>query len=306
MKRILVALIFLMSLSAHAQISLWPTIPFMRGADLCQFQEAYGQTRQQTMREAADVAYDFLLSGHYGNAVQLLYRLNDLVTRNRQLATQGNGLDVTLESTLHGYVDRLYVQYKPREKKIQFSHARPLMDVIARQERQVDEALLNRLTGFAYGTYSYAPGCAGDLLVTLTVVSKGGRTETFMAQNKPQLVMGDIASRMFEAYQRTTFPTTLRIRTRTLKLLGGLNNSVDRARTTEQAEVACATLDGRLPTKDEYEAISLYGDWSGGVSLNNGTWALAGGFVYHAPFRTHPVRQPWEVNAEEYLYYCVQ
>lgn len=306
-----IALIFICQ-KTYADLSLWPTIPFVRGADLCQFSEAYGETRSQTMRDSADIAMRFLRSGASGyEALDMLVALDQLVDKNRSLAIQGYGLDVTLESSLRGYVDQLYRQLKPRTKKILFTHAVPLVELVdtyraGQRPGRFDQSLLARLTGFAYGTYSYAPGCRGDLMVTLTIITRGGETETFMAQNKPNLVMGDLASRLFEAYQRTTFPSTLRIGARTVTLLGGMNGSVDRVRSTDQAEVACETLDARLPTKEEYEAISLYGDWSGGVSLNDGTWALAGNKVYHAPFRTHPVREPWEVNAEEYLYYCLR
>ncbi|MBY0518123.1 MAG: hypothetical protein K2P81_14540 [Bacteriovoracaceae bacterium] len=312
MKFTLFVTTLLLAFSAQAQISLWPTIPFVRGADLCQFSESYGQSRQQTLQAAAGIARQFLQFGASGReALQMLMKLDELVDKNRQLATQGFGLDVTLESTLRGYTDDLYRRLNPRQKKILFTQSAPLAELVqtyrdGQRPGWINNEMLDLLSGFAYGTYSYAPGCRGELVVTLTVITKGGKTETFMATNKPEYVMGDIASRMFEAYQRTTFPTTLRYRDSKITLLGGLNGSVDRARTTEQAEMACETLDARLPTKEEYEGISMYGDWSGGVSLNDGTWALAGGLVYHAPFHDYPVRKPWEVNETEYLYYCVK
>ena len=312
MKLLALLALSLTSLGAHAQLSLWPTIPFVRGADLCQFSESYGQTRQETIRESAGLAMDLMSSGATGaEALRILVKLDELVDKNRELARRGYGLDVTLESSLRAGVDELYRQLTPRSKKILFTHAAPLVEVVdairaGQRPGRLDNALLERLSGFAYGSYSYAPGCRGDLLVTLTVITHGGVTQTFSAQNRPERVMGDIAARLFEAYQRTSFPTTLRVRNRQLTIVGGLNGSVDRARSTEQAEMACETLDARLPTKEEYEAISLYGDWSGGISLNDGTWALAGNRVYHAPFHTMPVRQPWEVNATEYLYYCVR
>lgn len=312
MKFLALTLTALTSFSAFAQLSLWPTIPFVRGADLCQYQEAYGQARQQAINESARIAENFLYAGASGReAVAMLLKLDELVDKNRQLAIQGYGLDVMLENTLRSYTDDLYRRLKPREKKILFTNAVSLVDqleAIRNGQRQgtLTNEMLKKLSGFAYGTYSYAPGCKGDLLVTLTVLSKDGRTETFMAQNKPSFVMGDIASRMFEAYQRTSFPTTLRIGARTLSLVGGLNGTVDRVRSTKQAEVACESLDARLPTEAEYEAISAYGDWSGGVSLNDGTWAMENDRVYHAPFRSMPVRNTWEVNETEYLYYCVK
>ena len=311
MKAIIGLWTLLVSTSALAQVSLWPTIPFSRGADLCQFSEAYGQTREQAMRQSVQLATQLMRSGAYGSeAFAILARLDEQVDKNRELAIRGNGLDVTLEASLHASVDTLYRQLTPRVKKIQFTHAEPLASAVTAYRlghtRQQNPELLPLLNSFAYGTYSYAPGCRGDLLVTITVITQGGRSETFKAQNRPERVMGDIAARMFEAYQRTTFPTTLRIRQNTITLVGGLNGSVDRARSPEQAEWACESLDARLPSAQEYEAISLYGDWSGGVSLNDGVWALPEGKIYIAEFRQMPVREPWESNATEYLYYCIR
>ena len=31
--------------TVQAATWLWPTVPFVRGSDLCQFQDAFGQTR---------------------------------------------------------------------------------------------------------------------------------------------------------------------------------------------------------------------------------------------------------------------
>lgn len=309
--RIAVALAFTATV-AHADISLWPTIPFVRGADLCQYSEAYGSTRQETIRQSASVALEFMRSGATGGeALKLLTALNKQVDKNRALAVQGQGLDVMLESTLRAGVDELYRQLTPRTRKIQFTHAAPLAELVRdyqnnQRPMELDSTMLRRLSGFAYGTYSYAPGCRGDLVVTLTIITKGGKTDTFSAQNKPERVMGDIAARLFEAYQRTTFPATIRVGRTNLTIVGGINGFIDRARSPELAEAACDSLDARLPTDKEYEIASLYGSWSGGVSLNQGTWALANGYIYHAAFTTMPVRRPWEVNETEFLYYCVR
>src|SRR5690606_38219098 len=102
-------------------VSLWPTIPFIKGADLCQYQDAYGRTRSEMTQEMAQMASDFMRSGATGaEALELLVAIDALIDKNRRLAVQGYGLDVTLEATLKSYIDGYYQQLRPREKKITF------------------------------------------------------------------------------------------------------------------------------------------------------------------------------------------
>ena len=119
--------------------------------------------------------------------------------------------------------------------------------------------------------------------------------------------MSKIASQIFTEFQRTKFPSTVKIGDKTLTLVGGLNGSVDRASSTLTAEESCEAKSARLPTQFELEILNGMGDWSGGVSLNHEVWALSDGKVY-APDLTlpSPVRNVWEVNVSEFLYYCVK
>ena len=93
--------------------------------------------------------------------------------------------------------------------------------------------------------------------------------------------------------------------------MGCLPNGVllnfDEVSDLKVAELACETLGARLPEARELELINAYGDWSGGVSLNQAVWALPGGMVFHPGLRNpSPVRHPWEVNANSFKYYCVR
>jgi hypothetical protein len=48
---------------AAAPLSLWPTIPFVRGQDLCQFQDAYGKSRSELAQEMTGLLKDLLSYG---------------------------------------------------------------------------------------------------------------------------------------------------------------------------------------------------------------------------------------------------
>lgn len=76
-----------------------------------------------------------------------------------------------------------------------------------------DPLLIRGLTGVAYGTYSYAPSCKGDLLVTVHVDLSCGHTYHFQAQGFPEQVMQSIGVQIFETFQRTQFPPKLKLAT---------------------------------------------------------------------------------------------
>ena len=66
---------------------------------------------------------------------------------------------------------------------------------------------MSRVKGFAWGTYSFALNCLGDLLVTLHVVLPRGETVNFQAQGRPEQGMSGIAMQMVRHFQRTSLPT---------------------------------------------------------------------------------------------------
>ncbi|MCX7978564.1 MAG: hypothetical protein N2578_06125 [Bdellovibrionaceae bacterium] len=295
------------------RVDIWPTIPFIRGADLCAYKDAFGQSRSEYMRSMVRLATEFMFGGARGReALSLLVQFNELYDRNVALATQYHYLDVTLESTLKAYLDNLYRDIQPRTRKVSFTQVSDLLTLVhvvknGKRDGYLDEEQLQKLDYIAYGTYALAPDCRGSIQVTLHLVGKNGETRTYLAQGVPATVMSQIAARLFEDFQRTRFPSTLRVGNKTLELVGGLNGSVDRVMHPRLAEQACATLQARLPNRLELEIINSYGDWSGGVSFSGRVFAYPGGKVYHPRLQNpDPVREVWEVNAEEYLYYCVR
>jgi hypothetical protein len=295
------------------RVDIWPTIPFVRGADLCNISDAYGQTRNEYMDGMVRRAQDLMYGGAYGvEALSMLREFNSLYDRNQALATRYQYLDVTLESTLKAYLDSYYRNLRPKVKKVSFQNVNDLLAIVrATSEGQRDGGLnremLLKLDYIAYGTYAMGPNCRGDIQVTLHLVGRDGSSESFVATGQPGTVMSKIATEIFSKYQRTQFPAEIKVGSNKLTIVGGLNNSVDEVSAPELAEEACATLEARLPTRLELELIDSYGDWSGGVTLGEKAWAMPNGKVYHPLLRNpSPVRERWEVNDKTFLYYCVR
>lgn len=288
------------------RVDIWPTIPFTRGADLCRYSDAYGQTRMQYMNQMMKLASGFDSAG-----AGALIAFNDLYEKNLALASQ-TSFDVTLEATLKAYTDSYFRNLQPKIKKLSFTDTTDILSIIqnaqAGQVPALDQATLDRIDYIAYGTYALAPNCQGDMQVTLHLVGKDGQTESFVGTGRVDTVMSQIASEIFVRFQRTQFPSAIKVGNKWLTLVGGFNDSVDHAPTSKIAEAACATLDARLPTEQELEILNVYGDWSGGVSLNNKVWALSNGYIYVPYMRNpSPVRQQTEMTlSEDVLYYCVK
>jgi hypothetical protein len=300
-------------LPADGRIDIWPTIPFVRGADLCKYADAYGRTRSEYMSDMVTHAENLMYAGAKGKeALQLLSAFNQLYDRNQAIAIRHQYLDVTLESTFKAYMDQYYRDLRPRIKKLSFQHVNDIMNVVNAAKRgqrdgYLDNNLLNKLDYIVYGTYALAPNCRGDIQVTLHMIGRDGTSESFEGTGHPSTVMSQIASEIFTLYQRTSFPSVVKVGRRHIELIGGFNGSVDVASSPEIAEQACETLGGRLPNQMELELLDGYGDWSGGVSINDKVWAMANGNVYHPRLRNPtPVRHRTQVNDTSFLYYCVR
>lgn len=297
---------FSASIPADGTVDIWPSIPFVRGADLCRYRDTYSQTRTQYMAQMVRWATQFSYGG-----VEALIAFNDLYDKNLDIASQNNYLDVTLESTFKAYLDSYYRNLRPRVKKISFTTAADILNVIraaaAGRAPTVDSATLAKLDFMAYGTYTLAPNCQGDIQITLHLVGKKGETESFVAQGRPEVVMSQIASQIFTQFQRTQFPSSIKVGNSILTLVGGLNSSVDKTISSLVAEQSCETLESRLPNQVELEILNSYGDWSGGVTLGDKVWAMSNGKVYAPLLRNPtPVRDERDVNADELFYYCVK
>ena len=298
---------------SEAPYYLWPTILFVKGQDLCQFEEGYGATRKEQVNEMAAQLKDLMRHGASSReGMEALFNLDALIDKNRGQAKSGSRMDITLEASLKAYLDHMYLGFNPNDIKLQFVDPSPLSELIVRlrdQERRdsVDLQQLSLLSGIAWGTYSYGPGCHGDILVTIHIELNNGMTVSFQAQGKPESVMSAIAADIVRHFQRTTFPTVVMMGDKALVLLGAAGKPINVAPTPQIAERSCVLIKARLPTVDEYEFLSILGDWNNGVSLDHMLWALSGNRVLNPNTRNpSPVRTPAEVNHMPVNFYCVR
>ncbi len=316
MKKIVFGVLFsLMSCTAWSQNNtyLWPTILFVKGQDLCQFEESYGSTRIEQINEMTGQLKDLMrLGATTQEGVNALLNLDAMSDRHRAQSTSGARLDVTLEASLKAYLDRMYLGFNQNDIKLQFFNSGPLSELVKnlrahQRQESLDVQQLSVLSGLAWGTYAYGPGCKGDLLVTLHIQLINGTGVSFQAQGKPEMVMSYIAADMVRYFQRTTFPTVVVMGEKSLILVGTAGSPINTAPNPVIAEKSCALIKARLPTLDEYEFLSIKGDWNNGVSLDHKLWAMAGNRVLNPDARNPtPVRTHADNNYEPVSFYCVR
>ena len=295
-------------------INVWPYIPFVRGKDLCQYHDAYGRTKSEQMAEVANTVKGLLREGmDPRNIVNLLYAMDDQINQQRRVAGSSPGMDVMLAGTLKASLDRVYRDRKPQTRRFNFFNTAPINELMHQmrdpQKPAVWDPLVMRgLSGVAYGTYSYAPSCQGDLLVTFHVELSCGNTYHFQAQGFPEQVMQSIGQQMFETFQQTQFPSKVKMGGKLLELVGSPGAAIGRAPSPRSAEMACKAIQARLPTEEEYEYLSNLGDWNGGVTCSrNKLWAMAGNMVMAPDLpNPSPVRPVSEFPGQHFSYYCVR
>lgn len=296
-----------------APVALWPTLPFVRGQDLCQYQDAYGRTRAQQSNDMARLLADLIRAGaDPKQAPELLQTMDKLIDQGRQRATGGFGMDVLLEGSFKAALDRVYEQHRPRVRKVSFFNPTALNElvrVLRAQQRQgsLEASQLSGLTGVAWGTYAYSPGCKGDVLVTLHIETRTGQTFNYQARGMPESVMGLIAFQVFSQFQKTQFPSQVMHLGKTLELLGAPGNVLGTTNSPRKAEYACECMQARLPTVGEYIYLNELGNWNGGVYSAKGLWALSQERVM-APEMPNPsiVRSIKEFQSPEIHYFCVR
>jgi hypothetical protein len=316
MKKISIGLLFgFLSFMAWSQSStyLWPTILFVKGQDLCQFEESYGTTRIEQVNEMTGQLKDLMRYGATtSEGVSALLNLDAMTDRQRAQATAGNRMDVTLEASLKAYLDRMYLGFSPSDVKLKFFNPGPLGELIKnlrehQRQDKLDVQQLSVLSGIAWGTYAYGPGCKGDVLVTVHIELVNGTGVSFQAQGKPETVMSAIAADMVRYFQRTSFPSVVMMGDKSLILVGTAGSPVNTAPNPVIAERSCALIQARLPTLDEYEFLSVKGDWNNGISLDHKLWAMSGNRVLNPDTRNPtPVRTPADTNHEAVSFYCVR
>lgn len=309
--------LLLVSLSPQAyaaeKITLWPTVYFLRGQDLCQYQDAFGSSRNDMLTQSVGHVRDLMsLGSTTQDAVNAIVQLDDLIDKNKAMAVAGDGMDITLEATLKASINAVSRNVNPQNTRLQFSNPAPILEMIhtLKDKKRLDStdlAMLNKVRAFVWGTYSYSPGCKGDILVTLHVELPKGETLSFQDQGRPENVMTKLALQLVRHFQKTDFPTVVMMGAKELVLVGAPGTSINQAPNSEQASVACKMINARLPTPAEYEYLSILGDWNGGVSLGHVFWALAGNMVFTPDTRNpSPVRTHADVHYASVNFFCVK
>ncbi len=311
----LIAILFCLPAWAdhYSPITVWQTVPFIRGQDLCQFQEAYGSTAQENHKNLSLHLIQLLNAGaDPEQLVDLLNALDRNTQINRQRAAAGKGMDVLLEGSLKASLDAHYTKFQPRQRNITFFNPAPIYALardLREEKRQgyLDPSMLGKLNAMAWGTYSYAPTCKGDLLVTLHIQASSGRTYSYQAKGRPDQVMVAISSQLFAEFQHTQFPSKVKMGNRTLELVGAPGVPISHTTSASAAERTCQSIQARLPTAEEYEFMSNLGDWNQGVRTIGRVWALANKMVLAPDLpNPSPIRTEIEVRAHEIYYYCVR
>lgn len=310
------ALLSFPMIASAKSANIWSSIPFIRGANLCQYNQAFSQTRSEYMHDMTSMASELMQTGAKGKeALEMLVTFDALYDKNVRLATRAKYLDVTLESTLKSYLDSYYRTLPVRDRKVRFRHMNDIRTIVSainngQRVGHIPADSYSIVDYIAYGSYSFAPNCNGNIQVTITLVGENGFTKNFQGLGQPSIVMSQIASRIFEEFERTQFPTSINLNGRNLTLLGSPNGSVGETFNPNDAMRTCRYMGGRLPNATELEMISAYGDWNGGVGIGNSVWAIAQGssaMVYHPGLRNpSPVRNMSEVNTRRFKYYCVK
>jgi predicted DNA-binding transcriptional regulator AlpA len=236
-------------------------------------------------------------------ALNALLAFNSMYDQIQYNAIANNNIGLTLESNFKAFIDQ-----ESRSANAATRHIR-LIEADGHSGALASGRVLARVDFVAYGTYALAPNCAGNLQVTLHLVGKNRKSESFVATGSVDSVMALIADQVYATFAKTHFPSTVKIGSSQVTIIGGLNHGIDQTTSLKAAELSCTSRSGRLPNAEEIEMINNYGDGSGGVTLgteDEDVYALPGGKVYVAGFHTDPVRDPSEINQRVYKYFCVR
>jgi hypothetical protein len=268
------------SAMAIEKITLWPTIFFLRGQDLCQYQDSFGSSRNEQVTQAVSHLKELISLGVTApEATHALQQIDGLIDKNKQMASEGDGMDITLEATLKASVNAMSRNISPQNTRLEFANPGSVQELIQglKNKKRFDSedlVLLSKVKGFLWGTYSYSPGCKGDVLVTIHAVLPKGESVSFQDQGKPENVMTKLALQIVRHFQKTSFPSMVMLEHKILVLIGAPGSSINQAPSPKIAKTACRMFHARLPTVEEYEYLSILGDWNGGVSLDHLFWAL--------------------------------
>jgi hypothetical protein len=154
-------------------MQIWPTIPFVRGKDLCQYQEAYSKSKNTQSQSLLSNVIALMREGAQDvNAIGIVQAIDEMENLNRARAASGLGMDVLLEGSFKAAMDGYYRDVQPAHRQLSFFNPMQLTQLVRTvrdQKRQgyLDDKLVKNLQGVFWGTYSFGPGCTGNVLVSL-------------------------------------------------------------------------------------------------------------------------------------------
>ena len=106
---------------AARPIQIWPTIPFVRGKDLCQYQENYAKTKNEQSKDMLQNVVALIREGaKEALAFGIVQAMDDMENANRAQANAGLGMDVLLEGSFKATLDAYYRDLQPGQRKIAF------------------------------------------------------------------------------------------------------------------------------------------------------------------------------------------
>ena len=197
---------------------------------------------------------EFILLGvQAGDAAAAVASLDRLIDKNRRQAVSGLGMDVLLEGTVKANLDRIYSELQPQVRAIRFHNPATVLEILQdvreqRRQGRLKPEQSRRIDGMMWGTYSYAPNCKGDLVVSLHVEFRDGSSVSFSCQGRPDHVSAQLASQIFQHFQGTRAQSTVLVERRRLTLLGAAPGKLwAHASSLGMAVAACRALGGRLP-----------------------------------------------------------
>lgn len=332
---ILAALVMSAPLLASAKTEyIWVSIPSLRGADLCNFKDVYSNTRSEYTKEMIKRSSELLEKGATGEQVLVLLKeFDSLYDKHREETI--NSMDLTLEFLIKGNLDNHFASFNPRERKIQFRSPEEMtlfIQMLMRNQRPeyVLAEYKKKIDYLAYGSYSIADNCRSGIHFSLSLVNtKNGNVITFNAIGTPDQVTNQIAGKLFDHFQKTRFPSTIKNADGSkLTIIGTPSNNLRKKVRWAVGDSSCKNSGGRLPTADEIRVIHSYGDYAGGITIDNHNFPGHKGdltFLIHEPNSAYinydddivendvfiikndqAVKNISQLNAKTHYFFCVK
>lgn len=307
--------------------TIYPSIPFIEGADLMAFHEAYSRTRSEQFGELVQSAQSLLKAGATGKeALEMIMAFDGMITKRR--ADSKKRMGISLEGYFNSRLNDLYQLYQPQNRRLDFRHVQVPSNILAYASRNqrigmAGDELLSDLDYVIYGSFTVNRN-KGMIDVAIYAVNvQSGETRVYGGTGYPEMAAYQAADKLFDDFQKTRMPKNYRLRNgKTLTLVkegrvGGGNSSMKNL--YARAQIACEAVNARLMSEEEALSLDSLGRYNGGITMfeelsnfffnrhsrNFYYWALKDQRAYNAAEgRSSDV---WNLNHADVLnYICVQ